>query len=185
MPVGPSDPLASLRTFPIIVALGGQEFTLRPHPALTWLEALADEPPDLTLIIPGMLDEADGPRLDDLLINATVDLDDLGEVILEAVGVAAGRPWWSAVGLIRLLRGANRPLLIRATASLDLNRAPLGAWCDLVYAELAQHMDRKEWNQFTVALEMPPPGVDVRPEELIDEQANTRAFMGLMNQPGR
>lgn len=185
MPAGPADAIASLRTFPIAVSLGGTDLTLEPRPALVWLEALADEPPNLELIIPGMIREQDQPVLDDLLLGGKVTLGDLGDAILDAVAVAAGRPWWTALALIRLLCSDTRPLLIRAVAMVDLTVIPLGAWCDLVYIELVRNMSREDRTQFDTTLMTPPPGVEVDPEELIDEQANSQAFFGMMQNPGR
>lgn len=185
MSAGPADAVASLITFDITVTLADQELTLVASPALSWLVALADDPPDLTAIIPGMLQDEDQPRFDDLLISGRVQLSDVGDAILDAVAAATGRPWWTALGLIRLLCGDARPVLIRATATVDLNKIPLGAWCDLVYAELARNMKEEDRTQFDMALTMPPPGVDVDPAELIDERASEQAFLGMLGLPAR
>lgn len=185
MPAGPADAVASLRTFPITITLGDTELTLEPRGALAWLEALADEPPNLELIIPGMVQAEDQPVLDDLLLAGKVKLSDLGDAILDSVAVAAGRPWWTALALIRLLCSDARPVLIRATAMADLERLPLGAWCDLVYVELVRNMSQEDRTQFDMTLITPPPGVEINPEELIDELGNSQAFFGMMQQPGR
>ena len=68
---------------------------------------------------------------------------------------------------------------------VNLEAIPLGAWCDLVYIELARNMKHEDWVQFETGLMTPPPGVDVDPAELIDERASQQAFFGMVNQPGR
>jgi hypothetical protein len=87
--------------------------------------------------------------------------------------------------LIRGLQSNNRPLFIRATAGVELERIPLGAWWDLVYADLTRHMAPEDRTKFDMTLATPPPGVEVEPEDLIDEQASSAAFFGMMQQPAR
>jgi len=177
-----ADALAALKIWPVEVELGGEVFTVPPRPAAEWFVAILGEEP--LPLIPGLMDDADGERIGELLLDEVIDLDLIVTRHRELLTVAAGRPWWEADRLIRS-SGESWHIIGGELTRLgvDLDRVSLGAALNAIYVVCVRTMDEKERNKFDIDLRLPPIGVEgVTTEEMYDEKAATAAFTALMGQ---
>lgn len=174
------DPAASLSLFPVELAVGGHTFTVPAHPARRWVEMLVAN--DLLLMLAaepeGFIDDEQARRVEDLLIDGEVSLEDVREALQEAVGVVAGRDWWEAVGLVFTVTAEvnwarmNGQLVV---AGVDAGAVPFGAWLDAAMWLATQHMDEKQLGRFLGVLQTPPVEVG------LDEERESRAFLAMLN----
>lgn len=171
------DPLASLEIQDIFVTIGGVEYLMEGRPAADWLTQIVTG--DLISILPGWLDEKAEYAILDKLADGSVTPTELDDATLEALSVAAGRPWWWAVTLIGHATGdihhwsrINGHLML---AGVDARDIPLAAWVDAVYAAYTERIqDNDEYVKFKGQIDTPPTA------DLLDEEEEAEAFLSML-----
>ena len=172
-----SDPLASIRSWPIAITLAESEFVIPPQSAAAWLVVLMEERIQTLDLVPGMLRPDDQQEVIDLLAEGRIDLKEINEVCLEVIRSASGRDWWWTMRMLAVLADMW-PALFGQMADMDLERVPLGAFLDRAYFTCIQHMPEDKRKLFDLELEAVPEGVEVE----LDEDAESRAFLQMMQQ---
>lgn len=175
------DPLGSLRSWELIVELGGREYMVPAASAAEWLAVLLEDPFDLSSILPGMLAEDDQSALADAAWAGRVGDKELEDAALEIISEVTGRDWWWAMHLLWVAAGSWMIVYGRmVTQGINPTAIPIGAFLDALYLTCTQGMDKEQRSAFDRDLEKPPPGVS--PEEAIDEEAEAASFLGMLNQ---
>ena len=173
------DPAASLSLFPVAFDLGGIGFEIPPVGAARWLEILLAN--DLSRIVAagpeGLLEPEEAARIDVMLVDGTVDIDEFRAVLYDVLGAVAGRDWWEAVGLVSAVSTeANWSRiggqLIRS--GIDLAELPFAAWLDAIMSICTQNMDEKQLGKFMGLLQTPPVEVG------IDEDREAASFLAML-----
>lgn len=181
MPVQ-ADPTAQFEIRGAIVTLGNHDFTIPPAPAATWLTVLTDEQVDGFRIIPGMLSVEEQEKLDSLLISGKVDISELTDGIYDAITVVSGHPWWWTMGLLSLTRHEQGTQVLGEMSRTNADQVSLALWVNSLYALFVKWMKEEDRAHFDTQLDTPPAGLEIDAEDLIDEQAATSAFFGMLNQ---
>lgn len=184
MPVR-ADPTVHFRAPRVTVTLGDYDFVVPATSAAQWLSILTEEDADGTQILPGMLSEQDQDLLTDLLLGEDVTVADLTGAIYDLITVVSGHPWWWTMGLLSSISGEHGTQVLGEMARIDADQVSLGLWCNALYALFVRHMKEQDRIQFDAQLDTPPPGMEISPEEVIDEASATRSFMAMMNQTNR
>ncbi len=137
--------------------------------ALEWLELLmtgadALEP---TTFVEHVFAEDDAEEILDLLWNGELDIEEFNDIVLELIGEVSGRPWWVTMKLISSAKGSwdflGAELMLQGIRATEVS---LSAWLDVVLLLILRNIDPDKATLFTSELEMPPPGVEMKPEEL-------------------
>lgn len=163
------------------MTLGGQDYTVRSAYAAEWLAILLEDPFDLSSVLPGMLTEDDQSTLADAAWAGEVSEDELDEAGLEIIAAVTGRDWWWVMHLLWVAAGSWMVVYGKMVSQgVDPTRIPLGAFLDAMYLTCTQHMDKEQRSTFDRMLENPP--ANVAPEDAIDEDAESAAFLSMMNQ---
>lgn len=175
------DALAALKIWAIDVDLGGVTFEVPPRPAVDWFVAILDVDTPLPLI-PGLMVGDAEERITDMLLDGSIDAQEITTRSRELLTAAAGRPWWEAD---RLIRSAGESWQIiggeLTRLGVDLATVSLAAALNAIYVVCVRTMDEKERNKFDIDLRLPPIGVEgVTTEEMYDEKAASAAFAALM-----
>jgi hypothetical protein len=176
------DPLVALHLPQIDVSLGAYDYTIPALPAAAWLEAVLST--EGGSIVPGLLNEQDR---DDVWADFADDAwtaEELAEVERDALGAAAGRPWWEADRLIRSAFTSDAWPIISGEMThrgVDVHTISLSGWLNWVFLLIVTRCkDDAERTMFESRLSMPPPSVKV--EELYDEEDAGAAFLAAMNE---
>lgn len=170
-----SDPVASLRPWPIDVRLGQTTVHIPALPAADWLAVLMTE---FTIwdLIPGLC-----PDDEDIAIQALregqLTADEFQDACLQVITTATGRPWWFAVRLIQVAAaswevvGGNL-----AKSSVDAGRISIGQWLDITLLVCLEGMKQEQTTMFLSQLEAPPRGHEEEAKEL---EMSVSEFMAL------
>ena len=170
------DPLASLKSWPLTVTVAGQDYELRAVSAAQWLTILLEDPIDLSAILPGLLSEEAEEAVEDAMMAGRLTKREIEDICHEVIGLCAGRDWWWALNLIRSVASAWMLIYGRLMVSgVNLDRLPLGAALDAMYALCVERMDKEHHQQFDRDLERPPVNQEI---DANDEEAQ---FLALMN----
>lgn len=162
-----TDPIWSLRVWPVTFTVAGQDFTIPEIPAAGWLEALMAEELNALEVFDGLLSSDDTEDLHDLIWDDQVTLSQLHDLLLEVLDAVTGRPWWIALKLIAVVQahwdliGADLALQGVRTDTISI-----AAWLDVALLTILHNIDPEKATMFTSQLEMPPPGVTVKPEAM-------------------
>lgn len=164
-----TDPIWSLDSWPVIVTFAGQEFQSPPLRALEWLEILMTgaEALDPNTFVEHIFSAEDAEEILDLLWNGELEIEEFNDIVLELIGEVSGRPWWVAMKLVSAARenwdllGAE--LMLEGIKATEVS---LSAWLDVVLLLILRNIDPEKATMFTSQLEMPPPGVEMKPEEM-------------------
>lgn len=133
----------------------GFRYEIPALPAVTWLQYLLSNDPDLDGLIAELM-----PGLEDYFCDNDQSPYDMYETALEIIGIASARSWWIA---IRIIFSATvnwhiiGPKLIMS--QVDASKLSLAAWLDVVLFMMIDIMDPKKVTMFTSQLEAPPTGV--------------------------
>lgn len=176
------DPTSSIVPFELIVSLGGEEYRVRAAYAAEWLGVLLSQDDlDLGDVLPGMLTDEDQDRMTDAAWDGVISEKEIHEAALEVITEVSGRDWWWTLHLLWSVAGAWLVVYGRMVAAgIDPTRIPLGAFLDAMYMTSVQNMDKQQRSEFDRMLEKPPPGVEF--EEAVDVDAESAAFLNMMNQ---
>lgn len=172
------NPILSLRPWPVVITVGGEEFTIPPLPAADWLAALMSEAFSLDDLFPGLLDDEDHDRAVAVLLSDMHELEQFHRLTLDIVELASGRSWWVALRLIGAAVGSwdviGAELILK---QVDPERLSLAAWLDAVLLVMLRSMDEKDITMFTLKLEAPPPEAQ---EEVEEMTMSREAFASMM-----
>lgn len=164
-----TDPVWSLDSWPVIVTLAGQEFQAPPMRALEWLEILmagADFLDPATFTDHVFSDE-DAEAILDLLWFGELDIEEFNDIVLELISEVSGRPWWVTMKLISSAKASwdflGAELMLQGIKATEVS---LSAWLDVVLLLILRNIDPEKATMFTSELEMPPPGVEMKLEEM-------------------
>jgi hypothetical protein len=170
------DALAALKCWPVVVEVGGREYTIPAVPAAEWfLSILGDKP---LPIVPGMLPTEQEDELADRIAYGDVELREVVQVSREALEVASGWRWWEAD---RLIRSAGEQWKVvggkLAQAGVDLHREPLGAVLNTIYTLAVANLDEQARQKLDFQISQPPAGLAEEDREALAEQM----FMDLLD----
>lgn len=165
-----TDLVWSLRPWPTLLSLGGQEFQVPALSAADWIPAILDMQEDTLSLLTALLAEEDMERLTDLMFTGSVESEDLFTLCTDLLTTVGARPWWITVRLITVAQqhwdtlGAEMML-----KGIDAATLSLSGWLDVFLLVLLRMMDPKEVTMFTMKLEMVPPEfADKIPEEELE-----------------
>lgn len=178
------DPIVALRPCAIDVEVGEYEYTIPALPALPWLEAVLDT--DGAAIIPGLLSSADQRDIMDDYVSGAVTPEDLLRAARNALGAAAGRPYWEADRLIRGAAHQDAWAVVSGelvTSGVDLERISIAAYCNAVYAYAVRNASKEDRERLDLELKMIP--ADVNIEDVYDEDEETANFMADLAEFGQ
>lgn len=172
------NPILSLRPWPVVITVGGEEFTIPALPAADWLAALMSEAFSLDDLFPGLLDDEDHDRAVAVLLSDMHELEQFHRLTLDIVELASGRSWWVALRLIGAAVGSwdviGAELILK---QVDPERLSLAAWLDAVLLVMLRSMEEKDITMFTLKLEAPPPEAQEEAEEMT---MSREAFASMM-----
>jgi hypothetical protein len=170
-----SDPVASLRSWPVDVELSGITIQIPALSAADWLAVLMASPLDLEAVFPGLAPGA-LEVVDDLLYSEKLTVLELQETVLDIITTASGRPWWITMRLISSAM-TNWGLLGSdlALAGIDADKLSLGAWLDALFILIVRATPEDQLTMFFSKLEFPPPGYE--PEEPVMDMDDFMAAM--------
>lgn len=177
----PVDAVSSLRPFGLEVTIAGADFLVPAKNAGEWLEVLLDGEARLDVIIPGWTGRRSRTHLYRSILSGAFTRKDWDQLILEVLGIAAGRPWWQAMNLINGMKDpANWKMIFGhlLLRGLDPEAVSLAGWLDATYALCTEHMDKNERIKFDLTIDTPPSNMN--PEDVIDPAEQERAFLALM-----
>lgn len=176
------DPLSSIQPFELVVTLGDEEYRVRAACAAEWLGVLlSQEDLDLSDVLPGMLTDEDQQRMTDDAWDGAFSDEEVNQAALDVITEVSGRDWWWTLHLLWSVAGAWLVVYGRMVAQgIDPTRIPLGAFLDAMYMTSVQNMDKQQRSEFDRMLEQPPPGIEF--EEAVDVDAESTAFLNMMNQ---
>jgi len=174
-----ADPIWSLRPWPVVLNVVGEDYEIPAMPAVDWLVYLMQPEPDLDGLLSDHI-----PDLDDLLIEGLLDLEELYDLALDLVATVCARPWWVALRLIQIARQSwdvLGPEMVRRR--IDAERHSIAAWLDTLLVACLNSMEPKDTTMFTMQLEAEPirPG-ETAPDLMDSMQMDRGAFemMGRM-----
>lgn len=171
--------IAALRVWPVSVDLGGATYRISPYPAIRWVVPIVDD--DWFAIVPGMLDPTDR-TVDEALDDETITHDDCVRAARDAVGVAAGVPWWSAVRLVRSVLEAPDVTGELLMCGIDAQTASLGAFVQAAYRVFTRDADKKQRARIDQDIETAPPELTLA--DRWDQGAEASGFEAMMRQRG-
>ena len=175
-----SDLAASLKPWSIEgIVIDDRVYTVPALPASAWLTILLEEPVSLFSIVPGLLQPEAEEDIQEVILAGRFSHEELEELVLELIGIASGRPWWTALYLLANAKHANNVDRVKGELALhgiDATRISLSAWLDAVYVIFIRPLDPKDRQKFDLLLAKPPPGIKAK----ADPAANRAALRALM-----
>lgn len=139
--------------------------------AVEWIAILDGEHSDAYEIFPGLAGADAVAHVEDALWEERVTPEQIRDLALEVVGMAADRPWWVA---LRTISSAKT-----AWDVVGVNRAQgmsLAGWLDEVWAKIMNHIDPKKKPAWLSDIESPPKGTAAE----INYDAEEAAFLNAM-----
>lgn len=172
-----TDPIWSLRIWPVTFTVAGQDFTIPEISAAGWLTVLMVEEIEAMEVLDALMPFEDTEELRDLLWDDKFTLSDLHDLLLEIVSAVTGRPWWIVFKLVVAMR--QHWDFLGAELALQGVRADtisIAAWLDVALLTILRNIEPEKATMFTSQLEMPPPGVTVEPEAM---EISANQFMSM------
>lgn len=171
--------IAALRVWPVTVDLGGTSYRIAPYPAIRWVVPIVDD--DWFGIVPGMLDPTDR-GVDDALDAGAVTHEECVRAARDAVGVAAGVPWWSAVRLVQSVVSAPDVTGELLMCGIDAQVVSLGALVQAAYRVFTRDADKKQRAKIDRDIEMVPPELTLA--DRWEPGVEASGFEAMMRQRG-
>ena len=170
-----TDPVWSLRPWPVTVRVVGTMYEIPAAPAVDWLAILMTETPELDDIFPGFLSEEEQEEITDALFEGY--LEETTDVVLEVISAVSGRPWWIAMRLIEVARNSWQVLGAEMILKgIDAEKLSLSAWLDVLLLTIMRNIDPKDAAMFTMRLEEVPKDIEVEQKE---PEMSASAFMSM------
>lgn len=155
-----TDPVWSLRPWPVDVRIDGNTIQIPALPACEWLALLMTDGLDVGDFFWSLSPDL-SEALDDALYAERLSFDDYLDLIFGVLDQVCGRRWHIALRLIGSARASwdvvGAELVYR---HVDAAVISLSAWLDVVLLIMLKSMEEKDVAMFTAKLEAPPPGVD-------------------------
>ncbi len=167
-----SDLLVHLRPCKTQVVFEGSVYIIPAMDAVEWIVHIDGETPDLYEIFPTLAGQEAIEHVEDALWEGRVSHEDIGKLTLEALAVAADRPWWVALKIINSARGVWDAVHVNAAAGVSL-----AGWLDQIWSNIMAHIDPKKRAAWISDVEKPPKGT----VQEIDFDAEEQAFLNAMN----
>lgn len=171
--------IAALRTWPVVVDLGGTIYRIAPYPAIRWIVPIVDD--DWFAIVPGLLDLSDR-GVDEALDDGTIRHEDCVRAARDAVGAVSGVPWWSAVSLVQSSVGTPEVIGELLLHGIDPQTVGLGAFVVAAYRVFVRDADKKQRAKIDADLDTPPPGLTLA--DRWDPGAESSGYEAMMRQRG-
>lgn len=170
-----TDPVASLKPWPLAVQVAGEEYEVEPWTAADWLSVLMVEDMDLDDVLETLApDVADA--LYQSLLQDQITIEDYVALGTDLITIASGRPWFKALRLIGTMsRSWDVVGAELEKRGVDASRISLGAWLDVALITMLGLMEEKDVTMFVNKLEAPPPGTDP-----MDQEMSRDDFQALM-----
>lgn len=166
LPVLVTDPIWSLKQWPVIVQLGGDDLTIPAMPAADWLVVLMVNDFDPEAVFPGLLSAPDQLQVEDHLHHGILTLEEVHHVSMEIISMVSGRPWWVSLRLIHAAAASWDALGGDLVRKADAAALSLSAWLDVLFLLIVRSIDDANRTMFLLKLEMAPTGWGPEPEEL-------------------
>lgn len=151
IPKQTTDPVWSLKPWPVTLEIAGQDWHIPAASAADWLSVLMPDPVDLDEVVRTMV--TDGEKL---LFDESVGVE-LEELVLEVITLVSGRPWWQALRMISVATAnwnvLGGEMLYRGIIP---DQVSLSQWLDVLLLVTIRSMDPKDVTMFTLQLERPP-----------------------------
>jgi hypothetical protein len=145
------DPIWSLKPWPVVVMVGGQDYEFPAATAADWLSVLMVEQVDLDDVVRYMAQDGEG-----LLYREDIGAE-LYDIVLEVIDQVSGRPWWQTMRLISVASAnwnvVGAEMLYRGVLPDQMS---LSGWLDVLLIVILRLMDPKDVTMFTLQLENPP-----------------------------
>lgn len=149
---------ATLRCWPVNVTVGGTVHRIGPRPALDWVIPVADD--DWFKIVPGMIEFGDS-SLDRALLARTITYRECLTAAHDAVGVAAGMPWWSAARIVSAVVDVPEIAGELILLGVDPTRVSFGAYVQAGYRLLLRDADKKQRQKIERDVTKTPEGMSI------------------------
>lgn len=177
IPATVTDPVWSLRPWPVTVKAIGNLFEVPTLPATDWLAILMTAEPELEDLFPGLLEESDQNLVEEALLDGVISLEECYGITLDIISAVSGRPWWVAMRLIQMALGSWQVLGAEMILKgVDADRLSLSAWLDVLLLTVMRNIDPKEATMFTLRLTQPPADIEEEPKEM---EMTASAFMSM------
>lgn len=160
--------MQSLRPFPVVVTVAGEDFEIPAMTAADWLTLLMVPNLDPFDVFPGLLDDDDVSTL----LAGDLSMAEFEQVAVDVITTASARSWWVALRLISVARdswdvvGAEMGL-----KGVDATKMSLSGWLDILLLLVLRNLDPKDVQMFTMKLENPPPGMGESEEPTMSAEA--------------
>ena len=146
-----TDPIWSLKSWPVVLSIGGRDWEIPAASAADWLSVLMPSPVDLDEIIMTMVTNGES-----LLFDESVG-GELENVMLDVISLVSGRPWWQTLRMIAVAVNnwnvLGGEMLYRGIIP---DQVSLSQWLDVLLLVTIRSMDPKDVTMFTLQLENPP-----------------------------
>ena len=173
-----TDPVASLRPWPVTVTVAGQSHTIPALPAAAWLELLMVEGTSFADIFPGLAGKGSREAVTEAIIDGFYDSDTEQGLVLDILDLVGGRPWWVTMRLVRIAATSWDYLGGEvAMRGVDATKLSLAGWLDAVFHIILRSMDNKDHTKFLMQLELVPAEVAAEQPE---PEMTAEAFGALM-----
>lgn len=174
-----TDPIWSLRPWPVRVNIGRLELEIPALPAADWLAVLMANEVDPDDIFPGLLDPSDVETFEDALYAGEFDLNEYNRTFFEIIETVTARPWWVALRLISVIKDEWAVIGADMLAKVDASALSLSGWLDVALVAILAHIEPESATMFTLQLEMPPPEEVAKVAEELEMSPSE--FMALAN----
>jgi hypothetical protein len=170
-----SDLLLHLRPCALEVTFDGAVYTLEAMDAVEWIVHLEGPHPDLYAIFPTKAGLAAVEHVEDALWEGRATTEDVGEVGLAAIALAADRPWWVVLKLLAAARESWSIVHVNKATGMSL-----AGWLDEVWSKIMEHIDPKKRAGWITDIESPPKGIKAELDFDAEEQAFLNAMKAVM-----
>jgi hypothetical protein len=173
-----TDPVWSLKPWPVLVEVGDFELEIPAMCAADWLQVLMVEGLDSDDVFPGLLDHDSRTFIEDQMHDGVLEFEEVQRLALEIISTVSGRPWWVSLRLIEVAR-VSWDALGGDMAKLDATRIPLAGWLDYLFLLVVRTIDDAKRTMFLLKLEIVPAGWADAPAEL---EMSTDAFLAMASE---
>lgn len=143
--------------------------------AVDWIVHIEGDHPDLYEIFPILAGEQAVKHVEDALWEEAVTYEQVADVALRALTMAADRPWWLALRILACARQAWSIVHVNHAAGMSL-----AGWLDEVWSKILAHSDPKKLAGWVSQMESPPKGVAGETDVDAEEQAFLNAMKAVM-----
>lgn len=169
--------VAALGVYQVAIDVGGIKCVIPPTPAVGWVVPIVDD--DWIGIVPGLVE---GSLIDDSLSSGEISYNDCLRAARDAVGVASGLSWWSAVRLVKSALDSPEITGELVLRGVDAQRISLGAFVQATYRLFVRDTDKKARTRVDNSVKAPPPGLSAK--ERFDQVEAEDGFKRMMRSRG-